>query len=199
MKGLREFLHNKRTRHILYAVVVAGLVLWVIYRFVAIGMANNMQIFNAARDANLNGVPVNVMIASNGDGVLREPIMINNNRGYVAASRIGKFAAGQKIGNGVITSVASRIDLDSGMYVVRTRGVENGLQFAEYKTNGIFVPVHAIENDTVMVVRNGVARAAHVKIARQDADNALIKSGLASGDLIVLGNVADGIKVKIQK
>ncbi len=199
MRGLRDILHNKRMRHIAYGIIAGILVLWVIYRFIAISIQNNMVVYNATRAANEHGVPVYVMTAQTASGTLREPIMIRNNRGYVSAARVGKFAAGQKIGAGKITSVASRIDLDSGMYIVRTRDVSDGLQFAEYVSQGIFVPVYALENDTVMVMRNGVAYATSVDVARQDADYALIKSGLNNGDVVILSNVADGVKVKVQQ
>ena len=65
--------------------------------------------------------------------------------------------AGQKIENGKITFVSNSIDLNTGMFLVRTSGVSNGLHFAEFTTDGIFVPLYAIADNSVFVVENGVA------------------------------------------
>lgn len=199
MEGLRAKFQNKRTRHIAYAILIGIMVLWVLYRFYAIAMDGRMVVFNPVRSAAEIGAPVDTMIVQRKNDVLREPILIQNNRGYVSAARVGKFAAGQKIGNGQITSVASRIDLDTGMYIVRTRGADNGTQYAEYVANGFFVPVYAITNNAVFVARDGIADKVTVTVARQDADNALITSGLNNGDIVILSDITDGAPVKIQK
>ncbi len=199
MKGLIARFQSKRNRHIAYGLLAGVLALWVIYRFIAIGYEKHMVIFNAARSAAEIGAPVETITAVRRDGVLREPILIQDNRGYVSAARVGKFAAGQKVGDGTITSVASRIDLDTGMYIVRTRGADNGTQFAEYAATGFYIPVYAVTNNTVMVARDGVAHAASVTVSRQDADNALITSGLNDGDIVILSSVDAGTRVKIQQ
>ncbi len=199
MEGLRAKFQNKRTRHIAYLILIGVMVLWVAYRFYAIAMENRMNVFNPVRSAAEIGAPVDTMIVQRKSGTLREPILIQNNRGYVSAARVGKFESGQKIGNGKITSVASQIDLDTGMYIVRTRGADNGTQYAEYVATGFFVPVYAISNNTVMVARDGVADAVTVTVARQDADTALITSGLNDGDVVILSNINDGAPVKIQQ
>ena len=82
---------------------------------------------------------------------------------------------------------------------MRTSGVSNGLQFAEFTTSGHFIPLYAISGDTVYVVENGVATARTVKIARQDAERAYIKSGLNDGDVVILSKVKSGEKVKVNK
>ncbi len=197
MEGLRAKFQNKRTRHMAYAVLIGVMVLWVIYRFAAIAAEGRLAVFNPVRSAAEIGAPVETMIVQNKSGILREPILIQNNRGYVSYARVGKFAAGQKIGDGKITSVSSQIDLDTGMYIVRTRGASNGTQYAEYVAKGIFVPVYAVTNNTVMVARDGVANAVQVTVARQDADNALITSGLKDGDVVILSNIDDAAPVKI--
>jgi hypothetical protein len=85
------------------------------------------------------------------------------------------------------------------MFLVRTSGVSNGLHFAEFTTDGIFVPLYAIADNSVFVVENGVAVVRDVVIARQDSENAYIKSGLNTGDIVILSNVQSGDKVKINK
>ncbi len=199
MEGLRAKFQNKRTRHIAYAILIGVMILWVMYRFYAIAMENRMVVFNPVRSAAEIGAPVDTMIVQRKSGILREPILIQNNRGYVSAARVGKFAAGQKIGDGQIASVASRIDLDTGMYIVRTRGAADGTQYAEYVSTGFFVPVYAVVNNTVMVARDGVADAVSVTVARQDADTALITSGLTDGDVVILSDITDGAPIKIQQ
>ncbi len=199
MEGLRAKFQNKRNRHIAYVALIAVLALWVVYRFYAIAMENRMVVFNPVRSAAEIGAPVDTMVVQRKSGILREPILIKNNRGYVSAARVGKFAAGQKIGNGTIASVASRIDLDTGMYIVRTRGADDGTQYAEYTANGFFVPVYAVTNNTVYVARDGVADAVTVNVVRQDADTVLITSGLNDGDIVILSNIENGAPVKIQQ
>ncbi len=199
MQGLSAKFQNKRYRHIAYAVLAGVMILWVLYRFYAIVVENRMNVFNPVRSAAEIGAPVETITAQSTRGILREPILIQNNRGYVSAARVGKFAPGQKIGNGTIASVSSSIDLDTGMYVIRTRGVDNGTQYAEFIANGIFVPVYAITNNVVMVARDGAAHSVSVTVGRHDADNALITSGLNDGDVVILSNIADGAPVQIQK
>ncbi len=199
MNGLREKFKNKRTRHIAYAVLIATMVGWVTYRFVAIYRENNLFVYNAVRNAIEQGLPVETITVTEKNDVLREPIMIKNNRGYIASSRVGRIAAGQKIGDGRITSVSNSIDLDTGMHVVRTSGVADGLQYALHNAHGFFVPVYAVKNGTVMVARDNIARSVSVNVARADADNALITSGLADGDVVILSDVNDGARIKINQ
>ena len=128
-----------------------------------------------------------------------EPLSVKNNRAYVSAERASKLRVGQKIEKGTITFVSKNIDLNTGMYLVRTSGVSDGLHFAEFTTDGIFVPLYAVSNNSVMVVDNGVAVLRDVKIAHQDSETAYIESGLQPGDIVVLSNVQPGVKVKLNK
>ena len=146
-----------------------------------------------------SGVPVMAVEISTTSGVLYEPLAVKNNRAYVTGDRVAKLKAGQKIGNGKIISVSSSLDYDTGMFVVRTSGVSDGLQFAEYQATGHFVPLYAISNNTVMIEKNGIAQARSVKIARQDSENAMIASGVSDGDVVILSAVDAGTKVQIKK
>ncbi|HBS76855.1 MAG TPA: hypothetical protein DEA31_03315, partial [Alphaproteobacteria bacterium] len=130
---------------------------------------------------------------------LREPIAVKSNRAYVASGRAHKFGAGQHVAGGVIVSVSPDIDLDSGMHIVRTRGVADGLQYAEFRATGHFVPVYAVNNGVVMVADGDIARARDVVVARQDAENALISSGLNDGDVVILTHVSDGEKIQVKE
>ncbi len=199
LQQLMERLKQPRARKIMSIGLIAVLVLWVVFRFTMIGIENARSVYNAARVAQTDGVPVVVQQIERTSGVLREPIAVKSNRAYVASGRAHKFGAGQHVADGVIVSVSPDIDLDSGMHVVRTRGVADGLQYAEFRATGYFVPVYAVNNGVVMVVDGNIARARDIVVARQDAENALISSGLTDDDIVILTRVRDGEKIQVKK
>lgn len=199
MEKIQKTINTKKFKHIIFCAAVIIVIGWVIFRFAAVASENARYVFNASRVAADVGAPVQVVEISQTDGVLYEPIAVRNNRAYVAGANVNKFKAGQKVGEGKIASVSSDLDLDTGMFVVRTRGVSDGLHFAEFTARGHFVPVYAVNNDTVMVVRDGVADARSVTVSRQDSNNAYITSGLNDGDIVILSKVDSGTKVQIKK
>lgn len=199
LQQLMEQLKQPRARKIMSIGLIAVLVLWVVFRFTMIGIENARSVYNAARVAQTDGVPVVVQQIERTSGVLREPIAVKSNRAYVASGRAHKFGAGQHVAGGVIVSVSPDIDLDSGMHVVRTRGVADGLQYVEFRATGHFVPVYAVNNGVVMVADGDIARARDVVVARQDAENALISSGLNDGDVVILTRVSDGEKIQVKE
>ncbi len=199
MEKIQRTLAAKKFKKITYIALVAILVGWVIFRFAAVASENARGVFNASRMAADTGLPVLAIEMSNTTGTLFEPLSVKNNRAYVSASRAKKLRAGQKIGDGKIVSVSSNIDYDTGMYVVRTSGVADGLQMAEYTTNGYFVPLYAITDGSVFVMENGMATIRDIEVARQDSENAYIKSGLHDGDIVILSSVRAGDKVQIKK
>ena len=181
----------------IYIVCVCALAFWVIFRIVMLVIQHNQQVFNIARDIDMNGTPVLTMTAENTSGALREPITVEKNRAYVTGGRVGLFRVGQRVGDGKIVSVSQNINLDTGMYVIKTTNVENGLQYVEYTRNGYFIPVYAVVNDNVFVYEQGVATPRNVIVAHSDADTALITQGLHDGDIVILSKVVDGEKVRI--
>lgn len=199
MEKIQRTLATKMFKKIIYISLIAILVGWVIFRFAAVASENARYVFNTSRVAADSGVPVMAVEISTTSGVLYEPLAVKNNRAYVTGDRVAKLKAGQKIGNGKIISVSSSLDYDTGMFVVRTSGVSDGLQFAEYQATGHFVPLYAISNNTVMIEKNGIAQARSVKIARQDSENAMIASGISDGDVVILSAVDAGTKVQIKK
>lgn len=199
LQHLMEQLKQPRARKIMSIGLVVALVLWVVFRFTMIGIENARSVYNASRVAQTDGVPVVVQQIERTSGVLREPIAVKSNRAYVASGRAHKFGAGQHVAGGVIVSVSPDIDLDSGMHIVRTRGVADGLQYAEFRATGHFVPVYAVNNGVVMVADGDIARARDVVVARQDAENALISSGLNDGDVVILTHVSDGEKIQVKE
>lgn len=182
----------------IYILCATALVFWVIFRIVMLILQHNQSVFNISRDVADNGTPVVVMTVQNSSGALLEPITIESNRAYVTGNRVGLFRPGQRVGNGKIVSVSQNINLDTGMYVIKTSGAENGLQYVEYTRNGYFIPVYAVVNDNVFVYENGRATSRRVIVAHSDADTALITQGLHDGDVVILSNVADGERVRIE-
>lgn len=199
MEKIAENLKTTKTKRFLTIILIAVLVGWVVFRFAAVASENSRHVFNAARVAADQGTPVEIVTVTRTNGILREPIAVKNNRALVSGARVDKLRSGQKIGNGKIVSVSKKIDYDTGMHVVKTSGVSDGLQFAEISGIGFYVPVHAIENNSVMVVEDGVASIRNVNIAAQDATHAYIDSGLNDGDRVILSSVPAGTKVKVIK
>lgn len=197
MEKIKSWVNSSRGRRALYWALAAVMVLWVVFRFAMIALQSRQVVFNATRDAVANGTPVTVVVMERRAGTLREPVSVKNNRAYVSTARMHRFAAGDRVGDGVIVSVSGDVDLSSGMHVVRTRGVADGAYFAESKKTGFWVPVYAVANDTVMVASDGVAHARKVQVARRDAENALVTDGLNDGDAVILSRVSDGEKIKI--
>lgn len=202
MKKILEKIKNMdphRFNHILVRSVVVVIVLAFAYRFLSFGFEQHKTIFNLTRDANINGVPVSVVKMEKTNGIIYEPLFINDNRGYVSGMRVGRFSAGQRIsGGGEVVSVSRSMDLDSGMHVVRTRGASNGAHMVEIRGNGFYVPTYAIQNGTVFVVRDGAAHAIPVTIVRGDADNTMI-SGVLDGEVVITSHITDGALIKIIK
>lgn len=199
MEKIQRTMATKKFKKIMYIATVAVLVGWVIFRFAAVASENARYVFNAARVSADVGAPIESVVMQRASGTLYEPLAVKNNRAYVSGARASKLRAGQRVGDGKIVSVSSNIDYDTGMYVVRTTGVADGLQFAEFTTTGHFVPLYAITDGSVFVAQDGVAVARSVKIARQDSENAYIASGLQDGDIVILSTVHAGDKVKVQK
>ena len=199
MEKIAENLKSRKSKRLGIALLFAVLAGWVVFRFAAVASENARHVFNASRVAAAQGVPVEVVTVVRTNGILREPIAVKNNRALVSGARVGKLRAGQKVGDGKITSVSRKIDYDTGMHVVTTSGVSDGLQFAEISGNGFYVPVSAIKNGTVMVVDGNVADVRAVAVSAQDADTAYISDGLRDGDNVILSHVNAGDKVNVIK
>ncbi len=195
----KEWAGRPRNKKRLYVVFVALMVGRVLFRFAVIGAQHRLQVYNPARAAAAGGTPVAVMEMRRAPGVVREPLTVKNNRAYVSGARVGLLRAGMRVGDGEIVSVGAGIDLDTGMHVVRTRGVADGLQFAEFNANGYFVPVYAIEDGAVYLMRDGVAVRTPVQVTRRDIDTAYVSAGLNDGDVVILSRVDDGAKVVVKK
>lgn len=198
MEKLKEKVSSPKGKRYTYIFCGVILLCWVVFRFSAIGAEKSLNVFNAARVAADIGTPVDVIEVSKTEDIIKEPIGIKNNRAYVSSARVGKLRSGQKVGNGEIVSVSSSIDLDTGMHVVRTRGVSDGLQYAEFIGNGYFVPAYAVKGNSVLIAENGVAASREVTVVRQDSEKAFISEGLKDGDKVILSKVNAGDKVQVK-
>lgn len=197
IENIIKKLKTRKSKNIIYTLFIALVVCVFGYRFYSVEQENNFNVFNIVRQNMENGLPVNVLMMEQTNGVLLEPLTIKNNYAYVSGARIKDFKVGQKIGNCKITSVSNKIDLDTGMYVIRTAGCTDGLQYVENKKTGFYVPMSAIRGNYVYVAESGVAHIREIVIENSDAQNALVKSGLNVGDILILSNVQDNEKIKI--
>lgn len=198
MEKLKETISSPKARRYTYLLCGVFLLCLVIFRFSAIGAEKSLNVFNAARMAADVGAPVEIIEVSKTEDIIKEPIGIENNRAYVSVARVGKLHRGQKVGEGEIISVSSNIDLDTGMYVIKTRGVSDGLQYAEFIGTGYFVPAYAVNNNSVLVFEDGFAVSRDVIVIRQDSENAFILEGLNDGDKVILSKVNAGDKVQVK-
>lgn len=199
MEKIQKTIKTKKFKHACYIVLVSLFVGWGAFRFAAVASENARYVFNASRVAADQGMPIESVVVSNTAGVLYEPLHVKNNRAYVTGNRAAKLSAGQKIGTGKITYVSKSIDINTGLFVVRTAGVSDGLHYAEFTADGYFVPLYAVSDGVVFVAQDGHAVARDVNVVRQDSKNAYITSGLNDGDIVILSKVKSGDKVKVVK
>lgn len=191
----RDFNDKKLNKNI-YTAVLVVLIGWFIYRFVMVAIESRMVVFNPVRDANKNGTLVETIVVNNKNGVINFPIAIKNNRAYVSGRARAKLRAGQKIADGgTITSVSDSLDYDSGMYVVKTRGANDGVNNVEIPCNGYFIPVYAVREGVVMVEKSGVAEPVVVNVVAQDSEFACVSGGIGDGDVVILSKVSNNQRV----
>lgn len=197
IENIVKKLKTRKSKVVIYTLLIAVLVMCFAYRFDVVQQERSRKVFNIVRNNVEYGVPVQVMNMQEKDGVLYEPLTIKNNRAYVSGGRVATFKAGQKIGNCKIVSVSHDIDLDSGMYVIKTSNCVDGLQYVEIVGHGFYAPVSAVSGNTLYFVEEGVARSREVGIVARDSQNVLIKSGIKNGDVVILSDVKDNQKIQI--
>lgn len=199
IENIVKKLKTRKSKNVIYIILAILVVAVFGYRFYSVARENNYNVFNISRQNVANGTPVNVLKMQKVDGILYEPITIKNNRAYISGKRLNMFHAGQKIGDCKIISVSKNIDLDTGMHVIKTSNCPDGLQYVENVKNGFYIPVSAIHGNVVYVVKHDVAYAKNIEIENQDMQNALIKSGIKNGDIVILSSVQNNQKIKISE
>ena len=196
MEILGRKFDDKKLKKNVYTAVLVVLVGWFIYRFVMVAIESRMVVFNPARDANKNGILVETIVADKKDGVINFPIAIKNNRAYVSGHARAKLRAGQKIAEGgTVAYVSNSLDFDSGMYMVKTQGANDGVNNVEIPCNGYFIPVYAVRDGVVMIEKSGIATEQKVNVVATDSGSACILGGLDNGDVVILSKVSNGQKV----
>lgn len=199
MKIFGKNFDDKKVKKFVYTAVFVVLIGWFVFRFIMVAIESRMTVFNPARVVNQNGTLIEYVTAHKQNGSLGMPVSVKNNRAYVSGAVRTKLRAGQKIGDGVIVSVSSGLDLDSGMYVVKTRNVVDGINYVQIDVNGYFVPAYAVHDGVVFVADSGTAVARSVTIAGQDSDVACISDGIKDGDIVITSKVTESQKVKVQQ
>ena len=199
IENIVKKLNTRKSKNIIYTIIIFSVVAIFGYRFLRVYQEHSFEVFNIIRANKDNGTPVEVLHIEKKNGILYEPLTIKNNRAFVSGARINIFKPGQKSGNCKIVSVSHNIDLDTGMHIIRTQNCPNGLQYIEKEKVGFYIPISAINGNTVYVVNNDIATIREIKIADRDAQNALIQSGITDGDIVILSKVKNNEKIKFEK
>ena len=189
--------NDKKVKKIVYTAVLGVFVLWFVYRFIMVAIESHMDVFNPVRNAAQNGIMVDTIIAERKTGVIKMPLSVENNRAYVSAAHRRGLKVGQKIGDGEIIYVANNLDLDTGMYIVKTKNVADGVVFAESECSGFFVPTYALRDGVIMRAESGVAEAVSVNVNASDSDFSCVTGDIKDGDIIILSKVDSGQKIKV--
>lgn len=188
--------NDKKVRKYVWLGASVVFAFWFVFRFVMVGIESHKNVFNPVREMAANGVPVKTMVATRKDFVIKLPIVIQNNVAYVSGARRAKLKVGQNLDKGEIVSVAKNLDFDTGMYTIKTRGAENGINFVSIPENGFFVPAYAVQNGHLFVVVDGVAARRAITTCGQDSDFVCVQDGIQNGDIIILSKVEIGQKVQ---
>lgn len=180
----------------LYVLLGVLMAVWIAFRVYVINSEIHRVVFNPMRNDTEQGLAVEKIVLNQQTGTLKEPLVVKNNHSFVSCTRIDKFKVGQVVGSGRIISVNDNIDLDSGMCIVKTSGVDDGANFAETKRTGFFIPIYAVHDGSIMIDENGVAVKRSISMVGQDSENVYVTAGLQNGDTVILSDVAEGAKIR---
>lgn len=195
---IEKILNVKLTKKNIILGVIIFVSLLSLFRIIVFGIEKARSVFNISRNNIEYGIPVNVYAIKEEINYLKEPLFIKNNKTFISIKRIYKFKVGQKIGNGEIIFVSRNINLDTGMCIIKTKNVEDGINYVEMERKGFFIPIYALYKNKVFLLKNGRAIETKVDIIDKDSSNALVK-GLDDGDIVILSKVENNQKVKISE
>ena len=195
---IEKILNVKLTKKNIILGVIIFVSLLSLFRIIVFGIEKARSVFNISRNNIEYGIPVNVYAIKEEINYLKEPLFIKNNKTFISIKRIYKFKVGQKIGNGEIIFVSRNIKLDTGMCIIKTKNVEDGINYVEMERKGFFIPIYALYKNKVFLLKNGRAIETKVDIIDKDSSNALVK-GLDDGDIVILSKVENNQKVKISE
>ena len=184
---------NKKKLYTYIAIVIA---VAFIYRFIKVGMEKFEVILSPQREFITNGKTVDVLEIKKENNFIKIPVTIKNNTAFIPQNKLELFFKNQKIENGgEIIVVNKKLDLDTGMYILKTKDVKDGLNYALIYKDGIFIPTNAIDENKVYVKENGIAVAKNITIIMRDENIALV-DGINEGDILIVSKIQDGEKVK---
>lgn len=195
---IEKILNIKLTRKNIILGVIIFVSLLSLFRIIVFGIEKARSVFNISRNNIEFGIPVNVYTIKEEVNYLKEPLFIKNNKTFISIKRIYKFKVGQKIGNGEIIFVSRNINLDTGMCIIKTKNVEDGINYVEMERKGFFIPIYALYKNKVFLLKNGMAIETKVDVIDKDSSSALVK-GLDDGDIVILSKVENNQKVKISE
>jgi len=195
---IEKILNIKLTKKNIILGVIIFVSLLSLFRIISFGIEKARSVFNISRNNIEFGIPVNVYAIKEEVNYLKEPLFIKNNKTFISIKRIYKFKVGQKIGNGEIIFVSRNINLDTGMCIIKTKNVEDGINYVEMERKGFFIPIYALYKNKVFLLKNGRAIETKVDIIDKDSSSALVK-GLDDGDIVILSKVENNQKVKISE
>ena len=199
MKIFGKKFDDKKLKKNVYTVVLGVLAIWFIYRFVMVAIESRMVVFNPMRAAGQNGIIVDTIVAEQKSGIIKTPLSVENNRAYVSGAHRRGLKVGQKLGYGELTYVGNQLDLDTGMYIVRTKNVDDGVVFAESECSGFFIPTYAVRESQVMRAESGSVIAVPVTVNASDSDFSCVSGEIKDGDIIVLSKVEPNQKINVKK
>ena len=199
MKICGKKFDDKKSKKIIYTAVLGVLAIWFVYRFVMVAIESRMVVFNPVRDAGQNGIIVDTIVAEQKTGIIKTPLSVENNRAYVSGAHRRGLKVGQKIGDGEITYVGNQLDLDTGMYIVKTKNVDDGVVFAETECSGFFIPTYAVRESQIMRAESGSAAVVSVSVNASDSEFSCVSGEIKDGDIIVLSKVEPNQKINVQK
>ncbi len=180
----------------LYAYIITIICVAFVYRFIKVGMEKFEVILSPQREFITNGKKVEVLEIKKENNFIKVPLSVKNNKAYIPQNKLKLFFKNQKIENGgEIVNVNSVLDLDTGMYILKTKDVADGFHYALINKDGIFIPTNAIDENKVYIKENGKAVAKDINIIMRDENIALI-NGIVEGDILIISKVQDGEKVK---
>ena len=195
---IEKILNIKLTKKNIIIGVIIFVSLLSLFRIIAFSIEKARSVFNISRNNIEFGIPVNVYAIKEEVNYLKEPLFIKNNKTFISIKRIYKFKVGQKIGNGEIIFVSRNINLDTGMCIIKTKNVEDGINYVEMERKGFFIPIYALYKNKVFLLKNGRAIETKVDVIDKDSSSALVK-GLDDGDIVILSKVENNQKVKISE
>ena len=180
----------------LYTYIAAIIAVAFIYRFIKVGMEKFEVILCPQREFIKNGKQVDILEIKKEISFIKVPLTVKDNTAYIPQNKLNLFFKNQKIENGgEIVVVNKKLDLDTGMYKLKTKDVMDGLNYALIEKEGFFIPTDAIDENKVYIKENGKAVVKNITVVMRDENIALV-DGVTDGNILITSKITDGEKIK---